>query len=285
MRILKNFVSPQIPQMNADLPDKSAKICGISGKCIHSGVVIQVKFVILLKIKDMETKSEMTRAEKKDLLKKMIVRFSFVPLFIAVFTLLPAGTLNYWQVYLYFTILVVPMLFVLAYFFRIDPKFLERRARTSEKIKEQKLIQLLNLPLFISAFIIPGLDRRFGWSDIPAEVIIAADIVILTGYLIVFLVFRQNSYASRIIEIDKEQKVISTGLYSVVRHPMYLGVLVMYLLTPLALGSYWGLIPMSLLPVTLVFRILNEEKVLSESLEGYKEYCMKTRYRLIPYLW
>ena len=155
----------------------------------------------------------------------------------------------------------------------------------AEKVKEQKLIQWLNLPVFILSFIIPGLDRRFGWSEIPLEVIIAADAVVLGGYLLIFVVFRQNSYASRIVEIDKEQKVITTGLYSVVRHPMYLGVLIMYLPTPLALGSYWGLIPMAMLPVALVFRIINEEKVLSENLAGYKDYCLKTRYRLLPYLW
>lgn len=227
----------------------------------------------------------MTRQERISLIKKMLIRFSFVPLFIGIFTILPAGTFNYWQVYLYFAVLVVPMIFVLIYFLKRDPRFLERRAKTAEKVKEQKLIQLINLPVFISAFIVPGLDRRFGWSDIPVEFIIATDIVILCGYLFIFLVFRENSYASRIIEIDESQKVITTGLYSIVRHPMYLGVLIMYLPTPLALGSYWGLIPMALLPVALVFRILNEEKVLRENLPGYIDYCQKTRYRLIPYIW
>ena len=111
----------------------------------------------------------------------------------------------------------------------------------------------------MAAFIIPGLDRRFGWSDVPVEIIIITNIVILGGYLIIFNVFRQNSYASRIVETDKEQKVITTGLYSTVRHPMYIGVLIMYMPTPLALGSYWGLIPMALLPVALVLRILNED--------------------------
>jgi len=233
----------------------------------------------------MEAKSEMADQERAALIRKLLVRLSFVPLFIIVFTLLPAGTLNYWEVYVYFGILIVPMLFVLMYFLGKDPRFLERRSRGAEKVKEQKLIQLINLPVFMAAFIIPGLDKRFGWSDIPVEVIIITDIVILLGYLIIFIVFRENSYASRIIEIDKEQKVISTGLYSIIRHPMYLGVLIMYLPTPLALGSYWGLIPMGLLPVALVFRILNEEKVLSENLEGYKDYCRKTKYRLIPYIW
>jgi protein-S-isoprenylcysteine O-methyltransferase Ste14 len=233
----------------------------------------------------METKSEMTNRERSVLIRKMIVRFSLVPLFIGICTLLPAGTFSYWQVYLYFSVLVIPMIFVLIYFYKRDPKFLERRTKGAEKVKEQKLIQLINLPVFMAAFIIPGLDRRFGWSDIPPEVIIATDAVILGGYLIIFMVFRENSYASRIVEIDKGHKVITTGLYSVVRHPMYLGVLIMYLPTPLALGSYWGLIPMALLPVALVFRILNEEKVLKENLEGYNEYCLKTKFRLIPCIW
>jgi protein-S-isoprenylcysteine O-methyltransferase Ste14 len=199
--------------------------------------------------------------------------------------LLPAGTFKYWQVYLYFSVIVIPMIFVLFYFLKRDPKFLERRTKGTEKVKEQKLIQLINLPVFMAAFIVPGLDRRFGWSDVPVEIIIITNIVILGGYLIIFNVFRQNSYASRIVETYKEQKVITTGLYSTVRHPMYIGVLIMYVPTPLALGSYWGLIPMALLPVALVLRILNEEKVLKENLEGYKEYCLKTKYRLIPYIW
>lgn len=233
----------------------------------------------------MEQKSVMSNLEKEALVRKMIIRFSFVPLFIGLCTLLPAGTFRYWQVYLYFSVLVVPMVFVLFYFLKRDPRFLERRTKGTEKVKEQKLIQLINLPIFMSAFIVPGLDRRFGWSDIRPEIIIATNVVILAGYLLIFLVFRQNSYASRIIEIDREQKVISTGLYSIVRHPMYLGVMIMYIPTPLALGSYWGLIPMATLPVALAFRILSEEKVLCENLEGYKEYCLKTKYRLIPYIW
>ena len=233
----------------------------------------------------MEAKSEMTSLERSALIRKMIIRFSFVPLFIGICTLLPAGTFKYWQVYLYFSVIVIPMIFVLFYFLKRDPKFLERRTKGTEKVKEQKLIQLINLPVFMAAFIIPGLDRRFGWSDVPMEIIIITNIVILGGYLIIFNVFRQNSYASRIVETDKEQKVITTGLYRTVRHPMYIGVLIMYMPTPLALGSYWGLIPMALLPVALVLRILNEEKFLKENLEGYKEYCLKTKYRLIPYIW
>jgi len=233
----------------------------------------------------MERKSEMSNTERSALIRKIIIRFSFVPLFIGICTLLPAGTFDYWQVYLYFSVVVIPMIFVLFYFLKKDPRFLERRMRGTEKEREQKLIQLINLAILMAAFIVPGLDRRYGWSAVPVEGIIITDAVILVGYLIIFLVFRENSYASRIVEVDQEQKVITTGLYSIVRHPMYLGVLIMYLPTPLALGSYYGLIPMAFLPAALVFRILNEEKVLRENLDGYEEYCRKTRYRLIPFIW
>ena len=112
-----------------------------------------------------------------------------------------------------------------------------------------------------------------------------ADIVILLGYLIIFFVFKQNSYASRIVEVEENQKIISTGLYGIVRHPMYVGVMIMIIPTPVALGSYWGLIPMAAIPLAIIFRILNEEKVLCSELPGYKDYCQKTRYRLIPFIW
>lgn len=233
----------------------------------------------------MKKKSEMTPQEMKVLLKKIIVRFSFLPIVLGLLVLLPAGTLNYWQVYVYIAILIAPMIFVLFYFLRFDPRFLERRTKAKEKEKQQILIAILAASIFIAGFILPGLDHRFSWSQVPAYISISADIVILLGYLFIFFVFRQNSYASRIIEVDEQQKVISTGLYAIVRHPMYVGVLIMYIPTPLALGSYWGLIPFALLPLSLALRILNEEKVLSENLKGYKEYCQKTRYRLIPYIW
>ena len=233
----------------------------------------------------MEKKSEISQKDKKALVRKMIVRFSFFPLVLALLILLPAGTFNYWQVYVYFGILVIPMIFVLLYFLKNDPKFLERRAKAKEKEKQQVLISMLSTSIFLAGFIVPGLDHRFAWSSVPMPITILADILILLGYLIIFFVFRQNSYASRIIEVDEEQKVISTGLYGIVRHPMYVGVLIMYIPTPLALGSFWGLIPFALLPLSLALRILNEEKVLSENLRGYKEYCEKTRFRLIPYLW
>jgi protein-S-isoprenylcysteine O-methyltransferase Ste14 len=231
-------------------------------------------------------KSEMTQQEMSALKKTIAIRFSLLPLFLGLFILLPAGTFDFWQAYLYLSVLVVPMILVLLYFIKQDPKFLERRTRAKEKEKQQKLIVILTTLIFLVGFIIPGLDHRFDWSNIPTFLVIAADIVVLLGYLMIFQVFKQNSYASRIVEINENQKVITTGLYGIVRHPMYLGILIMYLPTPIALGSYWGLIPfIAFLPVALVFRILNEEKVLSNDLQGYNEYCQRTIYRLIPFIW
>lgn len=233
----------------------------------------------------MEKKSELTQQEMKSLIKIIIIRFSFFTISLGLLILLPAGTFDYWQVYVYFGILVVPMTFVVFYFLKKDPKFLERRTRAKEKEKQQILISILSTLVFLTGFIIPGLDHRFIWSNVPIYITISADIIILLGYLIIFFVFKQNSYASNIIEVNENQKIISTGFYGIVRHPMYIGVLIMFIPTPIALGSYWGLIPFALLPVSLALRILNEEKVLSDNLNGYKEYCQKTRYRLIPFIW
>lgn len=233
----------------------------------------------------MEQKQEMNRQEMNSLIRKLVIRFALLPVFLILLIFLPAWTWNYWEAYVLVAILVIPMIFVLVYFLKKDPRFLERRTHMKEKENSQKLIVALMTPVFLLGFIIPGLDHRFGWSDVPVYFIIAADIIIPLGYLLIFFVFKQNSYASRVVEISENQKVISTGLYGVIRHPMYLGVLIMYLPLPVALGSWWGLIPMAGVPLVLVLRILNEEKVLRNNLEGYQEYCQKTRFRLIPFIW
>lgn len=232
-----------------------------------------------------EKKSELTEQEMKSLTKKILLRFSLFPFILGLLILLPAGTLDYWEFYTYMAILVIPMIFVLFYFLKIDPKFLERRTRAKETEKTQVLIQKLFTVFLLSGFVVSGLDRRFGWSDIPVSIVLITNFVMLLGYMIIFFVFKQNSYASRIVEVENNQKIISTGLYSIVRHPMYLGVLIMWIPIPIALGSYWGLIPMATISIALVLRILNEETVLKRDLPGYKEYCQTTKYRLIPFIW
>ena len=221
----------------------------------------------------------------KELKVKILKRFSLVLLLPGILTLLPAWTFNYWQVYVYTAFLFTPLFFIILYFLKHDPKFLERRIRTKEKEKAQRIIQIVSSLFFYSAFIVSGFDRRFGWSDIPFSIVLLADFVSLSGYAIIFFVFKENSYASRVIEVEKSQKVVTTGLYSIVRHPMYFGVIIMWVPIPIALGSYWALIPMATIPIALVLRILNEESVLLRDLPEYAAYCQKTKYRLIPFIW
>jgi protein-S-isoprenylcysteine O-methyltransferase Ste14 len=208
---------------------------------------------------------------------------AFIFLFLVLF--LPARTIRYWEAWVYMGIIFSCASGVVIYFLKHDPELLERRIRTKEKVKEQKLIIAVSWVLFLPIFIIPGFDKYYNWSDVPLIIVIIADIFVLAGYLIVIRVFRENSYTSRIIEVDSGQKVISTGPYSVVRHPMYTGSLVMYGFTPIALGSWWALTGSVLLFILIIFRILSEEKFLIENLEGYKDYRLKTKYRLIPGIW
>lgn len=198
---------------------------------------------------------------------------------------LPAGSLDYWQAWIYCGVIFIPVSFVVFYFLKKDPELLERRMRVKEHEEKQKTIVKLGMIIFFIGFIIPGFDYRYHWSNVPVYLVIVANAIVLSGYIFVFLVFRENSYASRIIEVEKDQEVITTGPYAIVRHPMYLGVLVMYLFTPLALGSYWALpFFLPLIPL-LVSRLLNEEEMLLRELPGYKEYCQETRYHLIPLIY
>jgi len=224
-------------------------------------------------------------ATLSELKKKVFFRFIMVPIFMGLMLFLPAGSLDYWQAWIYCGVIFIPMFFVVFYFLKKDPELLERRMRMREKEEKQKTIIKFAYIFFFIGFIIPGLDYRYHWSNVPVLLVVAANAMVLSGYIFVFFVLRENSYASRIIEVEKGQKVITTGLYAIVRHPMYLGVLIMYLFTPLALGSYWALIFfLPLLPL-IVLRLLNEEEVLLRELLGYKEYCRKTRYRLFPFIW
>ncbi len=233
----------------------------------------------------MDPKSEISPADTRSLKKKVLIRFLFLFIFLGLFIFLPSGTFYYWQAYLYLMTLIIPLLAALIYFWRKDPHFLERRMRVKEKEQQQRTIQIVFMVFFLATIIVAGLDRRFGWSEVPVFIVLLTDAIVFFGYMFILVVFKQNSYASRTVEIDANQTVITTGLYSFVRHPMYVGFLLMYLPTPLALGSYWGLIPMAAIPMALVFRIKNEEKVLRDGLTGYIEYCEKTKYRLIPFIW
>jgi protein-S-isoprenylcysteine O-methyltransferase Ste14 len=198
---------------------------------------------------------------------------------------LPAWSLKYWEGWLYIFVIAIPVAIFGLYLFKNDPGLLERRMRTKETRKEQKLILKISGLSFPLIFLLPGLDKRLGWSNVPVFVELASFALVLLGYFMVTAVFRANRYASRVVEVEEGQKVISTGPYGVVRHPMYSSLIVLYLFTPLALGSYWAVIPAGLFLLVLVPRIIGEEKELGEKLEGYREYCAKVRFRLIPGIW
>lgn len=198
---------------------------------------------------------------------------------------IPAGTVDYWQAWLYLACIFSSLLGVFRYLWKNDRPLLERRMRYREKERQQKRIQLIFLPAYISVFILPGFDRRWGWSDVPAWLAVAGLLVALAGYTIFFLVIRENSFASRVVEVVEGQQLVTTGPYSLVRHPMYAGIALFYLFTPLALGSAWSMLPGLLVIPGLVGRILNEEHVLAAGLPGYAGYARKVKYRLIPGIW
>jgi protein-S-isoprenylcysteine O-methyltransferase Ste14 len=198
---------------------------------------------------------------------------------------LPAGTLSYWQAWVYLAILFVPMVFALVYFLIFSPALLERRMRIREKEAEQQLIVKLASIVILLVYLLPGFDHRFHWSFVPIWLVVIADILVFLGYAFILLVMRENPYAARTIEVEPDQTVVTTGPYAFVRHPMYLGVLLLYVFSPLALGSYWSMIPALFLMGLLIARITNEERVLLKELNEYREYTEKVKWRLIPGIW
>ena len=196
---------------------------------------------------------------------------------------IPAGSIKFWQAWILWSGFSLITVFIGVYFAKKNPEFLARRAKVQEKGTSKKTPAYFKL--YYLGFILPGLDFRFHWSGEPVWLVIVSNVIVFGAYIFIFFVFRENAYASTVIHVENEQHVITTGPYSVIRHPMYLGMVVMSIFIPLALGSYYSLIPMLLiLPIT-VLRIKNEEEILLRDLNGYGEYCLKTPYRLIPLVW
>ncbi len=204
---------------------------------------------------------------------------------VALIIVLPAGRWDYWQGWMYIATLFIPMFFVLFYLLKHDPALLERRMRLREKEAAQRKVIGLSYIYFLVAFILPGLDVRFDWSNVPPPVSVGANLLVFAGYMIFVWVLTVNSFLSRVVEVDKDQRVVSNGPYAIVRHPMYAGVILMYIASPVALGSYWALIPALFIIPLLVARIQNEEQVLLRKLTGYDEYIQKVRYRILPGVW
>ena len=207
---------------------------------------------------------------------------------LAIFIFFPAGTLVYWQAWTYVAVFGISIIFINSYFLKHDPKLLQSRLNvgvTAEIEMSQKIIQGFASIFVILIIVISALDYRFHWSSVSSSGSIVADLIVAIGMYIVFLVFKENSFTSAIIETKKEQTVITTGPYSVVRHPMYSGALLAFFATPVGLGSWWAIVFSVLLTAILIIRVLDEEKYLTRNLQGYKEYLHKVHYRLIPFVW
>ncbi len=231
------------------------------------------------------TEPTSTSMSALDLLWAVSVRLTLGVVAIGTLLFIPAGSFRYWNGWLFMVALFVPMIIALVYFYWKDRSLLEKRLRFHEKEKEQKAYVKLSLVWFLIAFLVPGFDYRFGWSDVPFWLIVFSVVVMIFGYVLFMVVMVQNTFASRVIEIQQNQRVIDTGLYSIVRHPMYMAAIIMYMAWPLVLGSFYALIPVMLLPALLVYRIKNEEAILRAGLPGYTEYAARVRYRLIPFVW
>lgn len=199
--------------------------------------------------------------------------------------ILPAGTLAYWEAWAYLAVILVPMTLTAAILLARDPELLERRMRAREKDPAQGRIVALAGIVFLALLLIPAFDRRFGWSRVPLAAVITADVVVLAAFGLFIRVLRENRSASRVIEVRPGQRVVATGPYAVVRHPMYTAVTLLSLATPVALGSWWGFIPAGLILAVLAERIKHEERLLTSELTGYGDYMRTTRYRLIPGVW
>ena len=203
---------------------------------------------------------------------------------IALALFLSAGSIHYWQAWVFLGIGLVSCLPLMLYI-ATDPILLESRTRagpTSEQRPIQKIIVWTLLPVWIAAFIVPGLDSRLGWSNVPPWLCLVGDMLILVSMWIVYRVFKENSFGSATVEIGKDQRVISTGPYAVVRHPMYTGASLYFAASALALGSYWALVPAILMLLGFVWRLFDEERFLAQNLPSYTAYCAKVRWHLIP---
>jgi protein-S-isoprenylcysteine O-methyltransferase Ste14 len=200
----------------------------------------------------------------------------------------PAGSLDFWQGWLYGLVFVAATTAISIYFLKHDPKLVERRMRAgplAEDRVSQKIIMAITLLGFVVALVLPGLDHRWHWSAVPFWLVLAANAGVALAFVIFFIVLKQNRYAASTIRVEAGQPVISTGVYSIVRHPMYSGALLLLILTPLALGSFWAMLLIVPLVPVLLWRLLDEEYFLKQNLPGYIDYCRGTRFRLIPRIW
>jgi len=226
----------------------------------------------------------------KSLKARAVRRLGITLVFYVLIVLVPAGSLRFWQAWLFLALMAGFFTFFFVNLLKHDPQLLERRLQKNETEPEQKVFQKLFAALMISSFILAGLDFRFGWSrkwlgPVPVALVVAAQGAVVAGYWLVFWALKTNSFAGSTIEVEAEQKVIDRGPYALVQHPMYTGMGVTALAAPLALGSYVALPLFALLVPVLVYRLIHEERTLRRDLTGYAEYCERSRFRLVPWVW
>ena len=214
-----------------------------------------------------------------------LVKFLFGVLIVGILIFIPAGSIKYFNGWLFMGLLFIPLLILGVYLFIKKPKLLERRLNNKEKIGSQKFVVFVSALLFICGFVVCGLDYKYGWSSIPNYVVIISSIILIVGYLLYVEVLKENEYLLRTVEVERNQKLIDTGLYGLIRHPMYLSVILMFLSIPLILGSLYAFYIFLIFPIVLIIRLHNEEKILVKELKGYSKYKLKVKYKLIPYIW
>lgn len=214
-------------------------------------------------------------------LSKLIVGLGMIALLLFV----PAGTWHYWHAWLLLALLFIPMICLGIGMLFFSPQLLSKRLNNKESERTQKHVVVFSGLMFLGGFILCGLDHRFAWSQVPFWVVITASMLFLIGYVIYAEVLRENAYLSRTVEVQDNQRLIDTGLYSIVRHPMYTATLLMFLSMPLILGSWWALLLFACYPWLIIKRIQNEEQVLVSGLKGYADYKKQVRWRLIPWVW
>ena len=219
------------------------------------------------------------------LIVQAVTRFLAGLLIVGLLLFIAAGTFAFWQAWLLIIILFVPMLLAGLVMMKKSPDLLRKRLNGKEEQAEQKTVILLSGLMFLAAFIAAGLNVRFGWIQLPGAVSFAAAVIFLLAYILYAEVMRENAYLSRTVEVQENQKVIDTGLYGIVRHPMYMSTLLLFLSMPLVLGSVISFVIMLVYIPIISMRIRNEEQVLEEGLAGYKEYKQRVRYKVIPFVW
>ena len=220
-----------------------------------------------------------------DLLFQGLVKVAIGLAVILALLFIPAGTLEYSNGWLFIAILFIPMIFVGAVLMVKDPELLEKRLNAKESEDTQKFVLLVSGLMFVSSFIVAGLNFRFKWSQLPGIVVWAAAVLFILGYAMYMEVLRENRYLARTVEVDKNQEVIDTGLYGIVRHPMYTSTIIMFLAMPLVLGSVYSFVICLVYPAIIAVRIGNEEKVLERELAGYSTYKRNVKYRILPFIW